>query len=184
MKSLTALVLTATFGLVLSVAALGADSSSPITEVKVKETAGRNYLCLKKELKLAEMKDFAVEGITELFQKATELKLGQGGPVMFTYYNFMGDPEQRFTAEIGLPVYKKEGVEKSPTGPYVRETTKFKCASAIYQGPMSKMGEAWAAFVPVVAQKGEATWESRQLFLYYEGAESPNNIVELQMGLK
>jgi effector-binding domain-containing protein len=136
----------------------------------------------KKELKLAEMPDFAVASITELFQKATELKLGQGGPVMFTYYNFMGDPDQKFTAEIALPIHKKE-VEQSG-GPYLRETTKFKCASAIYQGPLNKIGDAWGAFVSGAMQKGEPTGESRELFLYYESAESPNNIVELQMGLK
>src|SRR5215204_3419723 len=81
-----------------------ADAATPplITIVSVKETAGRSYLSLKKEVKIADMKDFAVEGITDLVQKATELKLGQGGPIMFTYYNFAGDPEQKFTAEIGL----------------------------------------------------------------------------------
>src|SRR4029450_11799306 len=103
MKSLNALILAATLGLVCRAA-----EPSPISELRVKETTGRAYLCLKKELKLAEMPDFAVASITELFQKATELKLGQGGPVMFTYYNFMGDPDQKFTAEIALPIHNKE----------------------------------------------------------------------------
>jgi effector-binding domain-containing protein len=177
MKSLSALILTAILGLVCRAA-----EPSPITEVRVKETTGHTYLCLKKELKLAEMSEFAVAAITELFQKSTEQKLGQGGPVMFTYFNFTGDPDQKFTAEIALPINKKE-VEKSG-GPYLRETSKFKCASAIYQGPLKKIGEVWGAFVGAAMQKGEPTGESRELFLYYESAESPNNIVELQMGLK
>ena len=47
-----------------------------------------------------------------------------------------------------------------------------------------EIGDAWGAFVSASMQKGEPTGESRELFLYYESAESPNNIVELQMGLK
>ena len=53
-------------------------------------------------------------------------------------------------------------------GPYLRETTKFKCASAIYQGPLNKIGDAWGAFVSGAMQKGEPTGESRELFLYYD----------------
>jgi hypothetical protein len=32
--------------------------------------------------------------------------------------------------------------------------------------------------------KGEPTGESREVYLYWEGFDSPNNIVELQLGLK
>ena len=39
----------------------------------------------------------------QLIEKATELKVMHCGPIMFTYHNFQGDPEQVFTAEIGLP---------------------------------------------------------------------------------
>ena len=53
-----------------------------------------------------------------------------------------------------------------------------------FQGPLSRMGEAWGAFVPAAMAKGEPTGESRELYLYFESKDSPNNIVELQMGLK
>ena len=176
MKPLAALFIATVFAMACQAAGEG-----PITEVRVKEVGPRAYYSLKKEVKLAEMHEFAVEAITELIKKATEQKLGQGGPIMFTYHNFTGDPEQKFTTEIGLPVFKKD-VEKS-AGPYIRETTKFKCASAIFQGPLSKLGEAWAAFVTAAMQKGVPTGESRELYLYFENADSPNNIIELQMGL-
>jgi effector-binding domain-containing protein len=177
MKPLIAL----TLAVALGFAARAADSAGT-TEVRTKETSGRTYLCLKKEIKFAEMKDFAVEAITELFQKATDLKLGQGGPVMFTYFNFMGDPEQKFTAEIALPILKKEAEQLG--GAYIRQTTKFKCASTIYQGSLANLGEAWHSFAQTAMSKGEFTGESREFYLYFESAESPNNIVELQMGLK
>ena len=81
---------------------------APHTEVRTKEIAPRNYLCTKKELKLAELHEFAVEAITKLMEKATESRLMQGGAVMFIYHNFTGDPNQTFTAEIGLPIAKAD----------------------------------------------------------------------------
>jgi len=57
---------------------------APLTEVRVKETAERQYLCAKKELKIAEMHEFAITTIKQLMEKVTELKLLQGGPVLFT----------------------------------------------------------------------------------------------------
>src|SRR5438132_10681073 len=78
---------------------------APITEIRIKETAARQYLCTKKDLKIAEVGDFAVKAITQLVEKATELKLMQGGPIMFTYFKFHGDPEEVFTLEIALPIH-------------------------------------------------------------------------------
>jgi effector-binding domain-containing protein len=155
---------------------------SPLTEVRIKETAARQYFCAKKELKLPQMSEFAMQIIPQLAQKATELKLGQGGPLMMTYFDFHGDPEQTFTAEIGLPI-QKEDVQNAGTF-YVRKAPKFKCAAAIFQGPLSRIGEAWQSFVSDAMTKGEPTGESRELYLYWEGHDSPNNIIELQLGLK
>ena len=101
---------------------------------------------------------------------------------MLTYYNFSGDPAQTFTAEVGLPIWKKD-VENS-AGVYVRNVPKMKCASAIFQGPLTKLGDAWHTFATSATSKGEVTGESHELYLYWEGRASPNNIIELQMVLK
>jgi hypothetical protein len=49
---------------------------------------------------------------------------------------------------------------------------------------LSQIGEAWQKFVAIAQTKGEPTEESRELYLYWEGHDSPNNIIELEMGLK
>jgi effector-binding domain-containing protein len=177
MKTLFSLVF-AFSGMLLARAA----DPAPLTEVRIKETAARQYFCAKKELKLPQMGDFATEVIPQLVKKATELKLSQMGPVMFTYFNFFGDPDQTFTAEVGVPIHKEDA--KDADGFYVRNAPKFKCAAAIFQGPLSKIGEAWHSFAQAAMAKGEPTGESRELYLYWEGHDSPNNIVELQLGLK
>jgi len=155
---------------------------APLTEVRVKETAERQYLCAKKELKIAEMHEYAPATIKQLMEKAADLKLMQGGPVLFIYYGFHGDPEQKFTVEIGVPIYANETASAGAF--YVRKVPKFKCASAVFQGSLSQIGEAWEKFVPTAMTKGEATEEGRELYLYWEGHDSPNNIIELEIGLK
>ena len=155
---------------------------APLTEVRVKETAERQYLCAKKELKIAEMHEFAITTIKQLMEKATELKLMQGGPVLFTYFNFRGDPEQKFTVEIGVPIFANEAANAGAF--YVRKVPKFKGAAAVFQGSLSQIGEAWQKFAATAQTKGEPTEESRELYLYWEGHDSPNNIIELEMGLK
>ncbi len=169
------------FALCLSLLASAADPAL-LTEVRIKETAERQYLCAKKELKIAEMAEFAPAMVKALMEKATELKLGQSGPTRITYFDFRGDPEQKFTVEIGVPIGVKEA---AGTGEfYVRKVPKFKCAAAIFQGSMSQRSEAWQKFPEIALSKGEFTGESRELFLYWEGHDSPNNIIELEMGLK
>jgi effector-binding domain-containing protein len=153
-----------------------------VTELRTKETAPRQYFCAKKELKIAELGEWVTATIGPLFEKATELKLGQTGPVMITYFNFRGDPEQAFTAELGVPIHAEEA--KNADAFYVRKAPKFKCASVVFQGSLSRIGEAWQNFAQAAMAKGEPTGESRELYLYWEGHDSPNNIIELQMGLK
>jgi effector-binding domain-containing protein len=157
--------------------------NAPLTEVRVKDMAPRQFLCAKKQLKIAEMHEFATATVQKLIEKATELKLAQSGPIMITYFNFHGDPEQTFTAEIAVPIFA-ENANSAGGDFYVRKTDKFKCASTIFQGPLTGRGEAWQNFAQKATTKGEPTEESRELYLYWEAFDSPNNIIELQLGLK
>ena len=159
-----------------------AADSDVVTQLRMKEVSEREYLCAKKELLIAEIGDFATSTIPQLLEKAAQMKLVHTGPIMITYFNFFGDAEQKFTAEIGVPIGAKDTKSEGPF--YVRKATKFKCATAIFQGPYDKKGEAWHTFAQAAMAKGEPTGESRELYLYWESADSPNNIVELQMGLK
>src|SRR5688500_17002569 len=102
MKALLSLILTG------SVLIARAADPAPHSDIRSKETAPRRYRCTKRELKIAGRHELAPDAITRLFEAAMEAGLGQGGPVMFTYFNFQGDPNQTFTAEIGLPIAKAD----------------------------------------------------------------------------
>jgi effector-binding domain-containing protein len=165
----------------LTMLARAADSLV-LTDVRVKELAPRQFLCAKKQLKIAEMHEFATVTIEKLIGQATELKLAQTGPIMITYFNFHGDPEETFTGELAVPINVEHAMKGGDF--YLRKTEKFKCASTIFQGQLTSLGMAWQNFVQTAMTNGEPTGESREVYLYWEGFDSPNNIVELQLGLK
>ena len=105
-----------------------------------------------------------------------ESRLGQGGPVMFTYFNFQGDPNQTFTQ-------RSESRSQKPMpevdGLYVRKT-RIQMRLGHLSGSPDELGERGKALHPRRA-KGEPTAKSRALFVF-ETFDSPNNVVELQMG--
>ena len=67
----------------------------------------------------------------------------------------------------------------------VRELPKFKCATILYTGPGPRIGEAWVKLYKAIGDKGlTPTDEERELYLYWEGVDSPNNIVQVMVGVK
>lgn len=110
------------------------------TEVRIKETAGRNYLCPTKDLKIAELAEFAPTTAKALMAKAKELKLGVGGSMMIIYHNFQGDPEEKFIVEITVPISATEAAETGEF--YVQKVPKFKCAATVFQGSMAQRAQA------------------------------------------
>jgi hypothetical protein len=59
------------------------------------------------------------------------------------------------------------------------------CVSARYQGPMSRIVEAWEEFFGKAAKKSLAlSDERREIYLKWSGPEASDNVTELQIRLK
>lgn len=116
--------------------------------------------------------------------KAAEAgKLKIRGPVMHVYYESPHlKPDQAFKMETGFQV--AEGAQ--PSGALkARKTSKFKCATMLYVGPGRRIGDAWQKLAAAVADAGlRPTGEEREMYLYWESDDSPNNVVQVQMGVK
>jgi effector-binding domain-containing protein len=94
-----------------------------------------------------------------------------------------GDPSQSFTIEADFPYWTKNDEYQGPFA--YRTAPKFKCASLIYQGPVSGTSAAWGKLVDAALHAGHhLTSESREVFLNWETPESVNNIIELQIGIE
>lgn len=154
-----------------------------LTKMRIKEETEKIFFGAKKEIKIAEIGEFAMQTAPVIEGKALELRLPRSGTLTLSYFGFKGDPEQAFTAEIDLPVKKEDDDYRGPF--FFRKAPKFKCASAILQGPLKYLGEAWETLVSEALKGGyKPTGESREVYLSFEGADSPNTIVELQLGIE
>jgi hypothetical protein len=99
---------------------------------------------------------------------------------MFVYKGMTEDMSKPFTLEIGWIVSDKT---KDQGELKVRKTEPFKCATILYTGPVATIGKAYEKLMPAV-DPAKRTGESRELYLYWEGPESTNNIVQIQIGVK
>jgi effector-binding domain-containing protein len=176
--------LTFFLGFLALISAHAADPTpATTTPLRVKTVPETQFFCAKKELKIAEAGQFATETLPALARQATELKLGQNGPLILSFIGFTGDPEQNFTLEAGFPV--QTGKHDDQGTFYFRTVPKFKCASVIYQGSVAGIGDAWKKFVADAFAAGyKPTGETRERYLAWESPESENNIIELQFGIE
>jgi len=162
---------------------LHAEDMETTTKMRIKEVPEKQFFCAKKQIKIAEVGQFAGETIPALAKKALELKLAQSGPIVLSYIGFKGDPEEPFTIVARFPVPAADDDYRGDF--FFEKTPKFKCASLIYQGPVKGIGEAWGKLVSEAMAAGhQPTGESREVLLGWESADSSNNIVELQFGVQ
>jgi hypothetical protein len=58
------------------------------------------------------------------------------------------------------------------------------CATLLYTGSVAGLGDAFGKLYGDIGRQGlEATDVCREVYLYWEGRESPNNIIQIQAEL-
>ena len=103
------------------------------------------------------------------------------GAMVFTYKGATGEMEQEFELQVGMfvdrPVAAGSGVESS-------EEPGLKCATLIYRGSLAHLKEAFGKLYEEIGTRGLTPLPiSREVYLYWEGPDSPNNIIQLQAGV-
>lgn len=103
-----------------------------------------------------------------------------GGPI-FVYKNTSG-MDQPFTLELGYPVANAT----QPAGQYqVAKLDGMRSMTAVFTGPVSKISAAYQQIFAQIAAAGEVpSTERRERYLYWEGADSPNNVILIEIGLQ
>jgi predicted transcriptional regulator YdeE len=110
-----------------------------------------------------------------------EGKLRPIGPVVFTYHGGTEDRNKEFTLDIGVIV--KDGTPK-PDGFQMITVGSSSCATVIYAGDLSQLGQAWGKLYGEIGRRGlQPTDVCREVYLYWEGRESANNLIQLQAEL-
>lgn len=154
-----------------------------IGELIVQVIPPRHYVFGSFETDFKSMGEPVVKTLTALGNGAKEMKVGLHGPVLHFYYGAPHTtPAKAFQMETGFFVPE----ETRAVGDFnVRELPQFKCASILYVGPGPRIGDAWQKLYRSLRAEGlSPTDEERELYLYWEGVDSPNNIVQVQVGVK
>lgn len=182
----------ATRGAVLLAAAVAAAASAggqpgpaapKIGEVVVQTIPPRHYLATGFDTDFKGMVGPVRKALGGLWDAARDRKLLLPGPVVHRYPTAPHrQPDKGFRMETGY--YIPGGA--ADVGDFrVRALPEFKCASLLYVGPAPRIGEAWQALYREARGRGlTPTDEERELYLYFEASDSPNNVVQVQVGVR
>jgi effector-binding domain-containing protein len=92
------------------------------------------------------------------------------------------DMTKPFTLDIGIETVD----DAKPTDDLkVRKLSRFKCATMLYTGSLQNLSKVYEKLVPAALAAGhKLTGESREFYLYWEGPDSKNNVVQVQVGIE
>ena len=153
-----------------------------IGEMHVQTIPAQDYLYGTAETTFEKMGDVINKYIPMLTDGIKSGKITQKNCAMFVYKGVSDDMSKPFTLEVGWCVddkTKEQGELK------LRKTAEYKCATMLYTGPLSNIGKVFEKLIPAIKAAGyEMTGESREMYLWFESPESPNNVVQVQVGIK
>jgi effector-binding domain-containing protein len=165
-----------------------AESSVTISPMRIQTIPAMNYLYIAAETTFAKMGDPIKEGFDRLFGAASEAKLLIARPTMLVYQGGPHyDPQKTFKMEMGIIIGDDAKLpDLQPDGDIkVRKTAPFKCATILYTGHVDQQGKAYEKLIPALTAAGHIpTGEEREMCLYWEGLDSPNNVFQMQIGIK
>jgi effector-binding domain-containing protein len=101
---------------------------------------------------------------------------------IFVYHGATGQPDQEFSMETGFPV--EAGTKDLDKDFTVSKLVAFHCATAYHSGPVKDLGKSYGElFGDIISADYKLTGETREVYLFWEGPESVNNVVEIQVGI-
>ena len=117
----------------------------------------------------------------ELLQDMQNQDVVADGPMIFVYRG-CSDCEQPFDLDITQPVASSDNYK----GKYEAKTLEpFKCVERTYNGSMHEMSaKGYEPFMADVEKSGlNLSDQCREIYTFYEGPDSDNNITEIQLGI-
>jgi effector-binding domain-containing protein len=153
-----------------------------ISEMRVQEFPERTYLYVQHETTLAEIGPVVQQSFEQLMEPIMSGEVQVLGAPIFVYKGATGEMNKPFELQIGWPVAdntKEVGDLK------VRKLEKYRCATVLYSGSMQNIAQAYMKIMPELMQAGlQPSGDSREMHLYHETPDSPNNIVLIMVGVK
>jgi len=155
--------------------------SANVGDVRVQNLKAYTYAFVSTQTSLNKLQDAIAELMPRIDAAMDSGALRPIGGVVFTYHGATQDPTKPFTLDIGVMV--KDGNAK-PDGIQLIKVGPLYCATVIYTGPAAQLGQAYGKLYGEIGRHGwQASDVSREVYLYWEGAESVNNVIQVQADL-
>jgi effector-binding domain-containing protein len=158
------------------------DQEPVITKMRIQDFPAVHYFYASTETNLTQISATVQETMPKVLTALKENSVAPVGPSIFVYHGVTQDPNKPFTLEIGFPV---ADTAKDAGDMKVRQLEAFHCASVIYSGPISQVTQAYQqVFTEIFAAGLQPTGETREMYLYWDGPESPNNVELILVGVQ
>lgn len=147
-----------------------ADSS--VSDPRIQDLKGFSYFHSARKTSIRQMNQIMD---AEVHKVAAAANGHISGPLVLIMHNMTANPDQPFDIETGFSVDKGGAV---PGGFTVSDMPTKRFATVLYSGPIMQIGTAYRKLYSTIFGAGMMPGEeSRQYFLYWEGIDSPNNVV-------
>lgn len=149
--------------------------------METKHVPSTLFFCVEDYLDACDCGEFAARAVGPLYEAAEAAGLDVTGPLQFI------SPEWAEEGEKGRRIFALPvSAERPAPEPWFFWTSPaFDCISKERTGSFDTQGNAWVEFTNEVLATGlkrSGGW--REVYLYVENPESPDNITELQLGVE
>ena len=149
--------------------------------MRVQDYKAETYFYTSTETTINQIHGVVSDTLPKMFAAIKENNVDVTGPMIFVYHGATQDRDKPFQLEIGFMVAagaKEAGDFK------VRELAAFHCASVIYSGPIAQVGLAYQGLFTELFGAGlQPNGETREMYLYWEAPDSPNNVQIIMAGV-
>ena len=158
------------------------DQDFVISGMRVQELKGMTYLFVSSQSTLGQITDNVRQSMEKLHPGLKSGQVKPVGPALIIFHGVNGDPSSPFPLEVGFPVASETA---APDGLAVKKLDSFRCATVLYSGGMQEIHHAYEAVYNDLTTAGlEPTDEGREAVLIFEGPDSVNNVMMIQVGVK
>ncbi|MBB5215224.1 GyrI-like domain-containing protein [Parapusillimonas granuli] len=126
-------------------------------------------------LTIAQIHERAALAFAELHAEAKARDLTINGPSVFQAHHLPSDAHSEFEMTFCLPV-ASDAIQRLP---------RLRCASLTYEGPLADLfAKGYQTLLSAISAAGlQTNGESREVYHAWHGPRSPDNRIEIQIGI-
>jgi effector-binding domain-containing protein len=154
-----------------------------ISDLRVQDFPAVTYLYTEQETTIAELGQVIPAMMAKLGEVIEGGSVQIRGAPIFVYDGATGEMNKPFKFQVGFPV--AEGTKVDAADLQVRQLEPYHCATVLYSGSMANVGQAYQkVFTDIMAAGLKPKGGSREMHMYFENPESPNNIMQIQVAVE